>query len=92
MSDTQGLLVQFLDQTGSKTVKAKISPTVKVKGIIPAIITKMLLPITAPDGTPMSYALDWKQGGKRLQEDQTLLEAGVKDGDVLVVFPEIVAG
>lgn len=92
MSDTLGLAVTFLDQTGAKTVKAKISPTVRVKNIIPAIITKMLLPITAPDGTPMSYSLDWKNGGRRLLEDQTLPEAGVKDGDVLIVFPEIVAG
>jgi len=92
MSDARGLTVQFLDQTGAKTVKAKISPTVQVKNIIPAIITKMLLPITAPDGTPMSYALDHKELGKRLQEDQTLPDAGVKEGDHLIVFPEIVAG
>ena len=92
MMDVQGLSVIFLDQTGAKPVKAKISPTVPVSRIRPNIITKMLLPGTAPDGTPMVYALDHKEGGKRLLETQTLPEAGVKEGDHLVVFPEIVAG
>jgi len=48
--------------------------------------------VTAPDGTPMSYSLDHKEGGKRLQEEQTLPDAGVKEGDHLIVYPEIVAG
>jgi hypothetical protein len=92
MTETQGLEVTFLDQTGAKSIKARIAPTVQVKRIVPAIITKMSLPITAPDGTPMSYSLDHKEGGKRLQEAQTLPDAGVKEGDHLIVYPEIVAG
>ena len=92
MEATQGIEVQFLDQTGSKTVRARISPTVTVKKILPSIITKMLLPVTAPDGTPMSYSLDHKEGARRLQEGQTLPEANVKEGDHLIVYPEIVAG
>lgn len=92
MSDPQGIQVTFLDQTGAKSVKARISPTVVVSRIMPNIITKMNLPVTAPDGTPMSYSLDWKEGGKRLLETQTLPEAGIKEGDHLVVYPEITAG
>jgi len=51
-AEGEGIQVTFLDQTGAKSVKAKISPTVEVKKIIPNIITKMQLPVTAPDGTP----------------------------------------
>ena len=40
----------------------------------------------------MSYSLDHKEGGKRLLEDQCLPDAGVKEGDHLIVYPEIVAG
>lgn len=87
-----GIRVIFLDQTGAKSVQAVIAEKVRVKKIIPNIITKMKLPVTSPDGTPMSYSLDHKEGGKRLLEDQTLVEAGVKDGDHLIVYPEIVAG
>ena len=45
-----------------------------------------------PDGQPMSYSLDHKEGGKRLREEETLIQASVTDGDHLIVYPEIVAG
>lgn len=91
-TETEGILVTFLDQTGAKSIKAKIGPGVEIKKIIPSIITKMMLPTTAPDGTPMSYSLDHKEGGKRLVETQTLVDAGVEEGHHLIVYPEIVAG
>jgi len=63
-ADPSGIQVTFLDQTGSKSVKAVIAYTVPVSRIIPNIITKMNLPATSPDGQPMSYALDHKEGGR----------------------------
>ena len=98
MSDTggggerRGTRVTFLDQTGAKSVEAVIADTVPVKRIIPNIITKMNLPVMGPDGQPMSYSLDHKEGGKRLREEETLPVAGVNDGHHLIVYPEIVAG
>jgi hypothetical protein len=90
--ERKGTRVTFLDQTGAKSVEAVIADTVTVRRILPNIITKMNLPVMGPDGQPMSYSLDHKEGGKRLQEDQTLVGAEVKDGDHLIVYPEIVAG
>jgi hypothetical protein len=91
-AERKGTRVTFLDQTGAKSVEAMIADTVTVKRMLPNIITKMNLPVVGPDGQPMSYSLDHKEGGKRLAEDQTLLSAEVKDGDHLIVYPEIVAG
>ena len=90
--DRKGTRVTFLDQTGAKSVDAVIADTVSVKRILPNIITKMNLPVMGPDGQPMSYSLDHKEGGKRLREDHTLVQANVRDGDHLIVYPEIVAG
>ena len=90
--ERRGTRVTFLDQTGAKSVDAEIAETVTVKRILPNIITKMNLPVMGPDGQPMSYSLDHKEGGKRLREDQTLVDANVGDGDHLIVYPEIVAG
>lgn len=90
--DRKGTRVTFLDQTGAKSVEAVIADGVNVKRILPNIITKMNLPMIGPDGQPMSYSLDHKEGGKRLREDQTLPQATVADGDHLIVYPEIVAG
>jgi hypothetical protein len=91
-AERTGTRVTFLDQTGAKSVDAVIAEAVTVKRILPNIITKMNLPVMGPDGQPMSYSLDHKEGGRRLREDQTLLEASVGDGDHLIVYPEIVAG
>lgn len=92
VNERQGTRVTFLDQTGAKSVEAVIAETVTVKRILPNIITKMNLPVMGPDGQPMSYSLDHKEGGRRLREDQTLGQAGVNEGDHLIVYPEIVAG
>ena len=91
-ADPTGIQVTFLDQTGAKSVKAVIAFSVPVSRILPNIITKMNLPTTSPDGQPMSYSLDHKEGGRRLLESQTLVEAGVQNGDHLIVYPEVVAG
>ena len=73
-------------------MEAVVADTVTVQRILPNIITKMNLPVVGPDGQPMSYSLDHKEGGKRLREDQTLVQGSVEDGDHLIVYPEIVAG
>ena len=91
-AERQGTRVTFLDQTGAKSVDAVIADTVSVKRILPNIITKMNLPVMGPDGQPMSYSLDHKEGGRRLREDETLPQAAVQDGHHLIVYPEIVAG
>lgn len=88
----KGTRVTFLDQTGAKSVEAVVSDTVTVKRILPSIITKMNLPMIGPDGNPMSYSLDHKEGGRRLLDDETLLVGNVRDGDHLIIYPEIVAG
>ena len=91
-SERKGTRVTFLDQTGSKSVDAVIAESVVVKRILPNVITKLNLPVMGPDGNPVSYSLDHKEGGRRLREDQTLVDAHVRDGDHLIVYPEIVAG
>lgn len=95
MADTaapEGTQVTFLDQTGAKSVEAVVADTVTVRQILPNIITKMNLPMVGPDGQPMSYSLDHKEGGRRLFENETLVQANVSAGDHLIVYPEIVAG
>lgn len=91
-SEKQGTQVTFLDQTGAKSVDAVVAEDITVKRILPNIITKMNLPVVGPDGQPMSYSLDHKEGGRRLDENLTLLQSSVNDGDHLIVYPEIVAG
>jgi len=91
-SQPPGTKVTFLDQTGAKSVEAVVADSVTVNKILPSIITKMNLPMVGPDGQPMSYSLDHKEGGRRLHEFETLIQANVATGDHLIIYPEIVAG
>jgi hypothetical protein len=91
-AEQKGTQVTFLDQTGAKSVEAVVSDTVTVQRILPNIITKMNLPMVGPDGQPMSYSLDHKEGGRRLHETETFVQASVNNGDHLIIYPEIVAG
>ena len=91
-SQPPGTKVTFLDQTGAKSVEAVVADSVTVNKILPSIITKMNLPMVGPDGQPMSYSLDHKEGGRRLNEFETLVQANVATGDHLIIYPEIVAG
>lgn len=91
-TERRGTRVTFLDQTGSKSVEAVIADSVTVKRILPNVITKLNLPVMGPDGQPVSYSLDHKEGGHRLRDEQTLVDSHVREGDHLIVYPEIVAG
>jgi uncharacterized ubiquitin-like protein YukD len=84
--------VVIMDTTGSKEQKASLPDDAPVGRIIAKLVQMMSLPVTGPDGQPLSYKFHHKASGKQLSEDQTLADAEVKDGDVLRLQPEITAG
>ncbi len=88
MTDKNVTLV--LPSGGSRT--AEVPDDVAVKELIPELTTSLELPVTGPDGRPVSYRLDSKALGRELQEDETLLSAGVPDDDRLMITADITAG
>jgi uncharacterized ubiquitin-like protein YukD len=84
--------VTVIDATGNKEQQATLPDDAPVKRILAKLVQMMALPVTGPDGSLMSYKFHHKASGKQLADDQTLAEAGVKDGDVLRLQPEITAG
>ena len=84
--------VVIMDTTGSKEQKAALPDDAPVRRIIAKLVQMMALPVTGPDGQPLSYKFHHKASGKQLTDEQTLGEAEVKDGDVLRLQPEITAG
>ncbi|MBN1633064.1 MAG: EsaB/YukD family protein [Ignavibacteria bacterium] len=84
--------VTIIDATGNKQQEALLPDNAPIKKIMEVLLPKMKMPLTGPDGDPLSYKFHHKASGKQLTETQTLSEAGVKDGDVLRLFPEITAG
>ena len=84
--------VVIVDATGNKEQKVGLPDDVKCGIIMVKLVEKIKLPSVGPDGNPISYKFIHKVSGRQLLEAQTLAEAGIKDGDVLRLQPEITAG
>ena len=76
----------------SQTKLSNIFIDIKCGIIMVKLVEKIKLPSVGPDGNPISYKFIHKVTGRQLLEAQTLGEAGIKDGDVLRLQPEITAG
>jgi len=74
------------------TRNAEIPDDVPVKDLVPELTTTLELPTTGPDGHPTNYRLDSKALGRELQEEETLSDAGVPEGDRLMITADITAG
>jgi hypothetical protein len=60
--------------------------------IIAALVDQLKLPLTSPDGTPMSYKFRHQESSRQIGDATTLAEAGVQNGHTLQLIPEIIAG
>ena len=88
MSDTPVTII--LPSGGSRN--AEVPNDVPVKELLPELTTSLELPITGPDGRPVSYRLDSKALGRELKEVETLMQAGVPEGDRLMMTADVTAG
>ena len=83
--------VIIYDPTGSKKTPVELPDDVPMRRLIPALVSKMGLP-TSQGANPITYRLDHRSSGKRLGDDESLGDAGVKEDDILSLFPEVTAG
>lgn len=84
--------IEVWDVTGSRRQPASVPDDAPVNRVVVVLADRMSLPKASPDGMLMSYKLHHKRLGKQLLDNQTLAEAGVEQGDVLRILPEITAG
>jgi hypothetical protein len=80
------------DATGSKRDEVEMPDDAPVIRVIAALVQAMGLPLSGPDGQPMSYRFHHSESQTQLRDDATLKSSGVKAGDTLRLVPEIVAG
>jgi uncharacterized ubiquitin-like protein YukD len=88
----ESINVEIWDATGNKKIVAALPCDAPVNRILVLLVDKMNLPRNSPDGQLMSYKFHHKATGRQLLDEQTLRQAGVQNGDVLRVQPEITAG
>jgi uncharacterized ubiquitin-like protein YukD len=84
--------VEIWDSTGNKRQKAELPDDAPVDKIMAVLVDRLNLPRNGPDGAPMSYKFHHKTSGRQLQDEDTLSAAGVANGDILRLVPEITAG
>jgi hypothetical protein len=85
-----GVRVTIQDTTGTDTHRAELPHDVTMRRLIPALLTRLNLPILGPDGQPISYRL--YHDGREVGQDQTLQQAGVRENSSLTLSQEATAG
>lgn len=86
------IVIEVWDPTGSKRQQAEVPDDVAVNRLLVVLTEKLNLPRLGPDGQLLSYKFHHKTSGTQLLDRQTLKDAGVVDGDIMRLQPEITAG
>ena len=86
------ITIQVWDATGSKKQDVEVPADAPVNRLLVVLVEKLSLPRQSPDGQLMSYKFHHRASGRQLLDHQSLRDAGVVDGDVLRLQPEITAG
>jgi uncharacterized ubiquitin-like protein YukD len=86
------ITIEVWDTTGNKKQLIELPAEAPVNRTIAVLVDKMNLPRYSPDSQLMSYKFHHRASGRQLLDDQTLASAGVHDGDILRLQPEITAG
>ena len=60
--------VTIIDATGNKQQEALLPDDAPIRRILEALLPKMKMPITGPDGEPLSYKFHHKASGKQLSD------------------------
>ncbi len=84
--------VEVWDATGNKKREVEMPDDAPLQRILAVLIEKMSFPQYGPDGQLLSYKCQLRKTGKQMLDSQTLSEAGVTNGDILRLLPEITAG
>lgn len=84
--------VFIVDVTGTKKTVVELPDDVEMARLIPALITKMGLPLVQGGSTKIEYVLDHKGSGRRLEQNETMAGAGVEPDDVLRLVQKIAPG
>ena len=86
------ITIEVWDATANKKQLVELPADSPVNRVVAVLIDKMNLPRNSPDGQLMSYKFQHRASGRQLLDDETLASAGVREGDVLRLLPEITAG
>lgn len=88
----ESITIEVWDVTGNKKQLVELPAAAPVNRIIAVLVERMNLPRHSPDGQLMSYKFQHRASGRQLLDEETLASAGLSDGDIVRLLPEITAG
>jgi uncharacterized ubiquitin-like protein YukD len=86
------ITIEVWDSTGNKKQLVELPADAPVNRVLAVLVDRMNLPRNSPDGQLMSYKFQHRASGRQLLDEETLQSAGVRDGDIMRLLPEITAG
>jgi len=86
------ITIEVWDATGNKKQLVELPADAPVNRVIAVLVDKMNLPRYSPDNQLMSYKFQHRASGRQLLDEETLSSAGVQNGDIVRLQPEITAG
>ncbi len=86
------IAIEVWDATGNKKQLFEVPSDAPVNRLVAVMVDRLNLPRQSPDGQLMSYKFHHRASGKQLLDTDTLAGAGVREGDILRLQPEITAG
>jgi hypothetical protein len=86
------ITIEVWDATGNKKQSVELPSDAAVNRVIAVLVDRMNLPRYSPDNQLMSYKFHHRATGRQLLDDESLEAAGVQNGDILRLQPEITAG
>ena len=85
--------IEIWDASGNKKTPIEVPSDIAVNRIIGLLVERLNFPrFDGTMGHLLSYKLHHQASKKQLLDDQNMEEAGVRDGDILRLIPEITAG
>lgn len=86
------ITIEVWDTTGNRKQLVQLPADAAVNRVIAVLVERMSLPRNSPDGQLMSYKLHHRGSGRQLLDSETLAGAGLREGDIVRLQPEITAG
>ena len=90
MSDVINITVRIMPKGDELDVELPVYST--GKEITEELLTANVASRHDPEGNPLIYDLISKAGNIRIEDDKSLHDLGVRDGETLYLVPKMVAG
>jgi len=90
MSDVINIVIRLMPSGDELDVELPVFST--GRDITEELLSASVAPRTDPEGNPYIYEIISKASNVKIEEDKTLYDVGIREGETLYFVPKLVAG